>query len=712
MQNVATGKSELAALPLTFSSDSSVVIEDSSTFRSLLRDASDKEFSQPVVPRVPKIMDESKLSETAAEQTELNSSGENPDVANGQVSKEQTVSEVVNQQIELTDQTETIESAITVTEETIEITEQQGIFEFPVVGSSKHINDNVDFTVELDNVIPAIDLLVLLEQSQFKEVTITQGQNAVIEDQFKDIQGLVDHLETLSEQGNSLADTDTDEQTINLMLSKLITALEEHNLESELPVNLPELLSKIQSDIALENKTELLPAADGDEHVELDIELLSIVIAKDDSPAETSKIVEGFLAETPNIVEGLVAETPNIVEGLVAETPNIVAELLAETQQELVEPLQQTKNIVAEADFSENTIEEAVVRSLAESDLINVVEEIENLEVLQPISEELIEELDVVIQPDETKILSHSVESKDIRQLLALPPEKLEKALENLTNRLEQMDSTTNDSVENQTKFPSSIKQDFIAGLKTSIDEIKSQLKQGKQIDTDLKSLVVDNLNQISQDVNPESISATISRFTQTLELSASLIAHTSANSANGLETPNSNGAVDRVLTKENQSQSNLLQVKQAKQQVVQFEKAVNIMRSEGHQQLVEKVRWMVNQNNLQADIRLDPPDLGAMKVRVSLSGETASVNIAVQSQQAKDLLDSAAPRLRELLEEQGIQLGQSSVEQEQRQKDQNDSAVGRGTSELASETESEEGNQVTEQTIVNGHLSGIDYFV
>ena len=53
------------------------------------------------------------------------------------------------------------------------------------------------------------------------------------------------------------------------------------------------------------------------------------------------------------------------------------------------------------------------------------------------------------------------------------------------------------------------------------------------------------------------------------------------------------------------------------------------------------------------------------MQIRVNVSGESASVSFVVQSQHARDVLEQATPRLKEMLEEQGIQLGQSSVEQE-----------------------------------------------
>ena len=69
-------------------------------------------------------------------------------------------------------------------------------------------------------------------------------------------------------------------------------------------------------------------------------------------------------------------------------------------------------------------------------------------------------------------------------------------------------------------------------------------------------------------------------------------------------------------------------------------DKAVNIIKSEGQQQLTEKVRWMVNARNPSAEIRLDPPDLGSMQIKVNMNGDNAQVSFTVQSATAKEALD------------------------------------------------------------------------
>ncbi|WP_353371120.1 flagellar hook-length control protein FliK [Aliiglaciecola sp. NS0011-25] len=286
---------------------------------------------------------------------------------------------------------------------------------------------------------------------------------------------------------------------------------------------------------------------------------------------------------------------------------------------------------------------------------------------------------------------------KSVRALLDIPSDKLDAALANLAQRLDVKPSTDQADTSG-----TSIKTDFISALKSGVEEVKAQIKQGHQPAIDLSTLVTDAATKVgAMPIVPEVLDQSVTRFNQSLELASQLNAK--------IEQLQHHFVSEKTLVKENINQAQHLQTKQG-QQLAQFDKAVNITRNEGLQQLTEKVRWMANQNNLQAEIRLDPPDLGAMKVRLNMSGDTASVNIVVQSQQARDVLEQATPRLKELLEQQGIELGQSSVQQEQNDKGQQDSEYV-GTHQAEENMQGEE-SQVIEQRISHGRLGGIDYFV
>ncbi len=86
---------------------------------------------------------------------------------------------------------------------------------------------------------------------------------------------------------------------------------------------------------------------------------------------------------------------------------------------------------------------------------------------------------------------------------------------------------------------------------------------------------------------------------------------------------------------------------------------------------LSERLQMMINTDNLSAEIRLDPPELGAMQVRIQVQGDQANVQIVTQQAQARDLLEQALPRLRELLQQQGLTLGETQIQQQSQQGEQ-----------------------------------------
>jgi flagellar hook-length control protein FliK len=89
---------------------------------------------------------------------------------------------------------------------------------------------------------------------------------------------------------------------------------------------------------------------------------------------------------------------------------------------------------------------------------------------------------------------------------------------------------------------------------------------------------------------------------------------------------------------------------------------ALNIIKSDAAKMLQERVSSMLSINNKEAEIRLDPPEMGSMQIRIRSDAEQAQINFVVQNQQAKEALEQSLPRLREMLAQQGIELGESSI--------------------------------------------------
>ncbi len=135
--------------------------------------------------------------------------------------------------------------------------------------------------------------------------------------------------------------------------------------------------------------------------------------------------------------------------------------------------------------------------------------------------------------------------------------------------------------------------------------------------------------------------------------------------------------------------------------------------------QLADKVQMMAAKNLKQIDIRLDPPELGRMQIKLSLHDDNqASIQFQVAHQQTRDLIDQAMPRLRELLLQQGMQLAQSSVHQEtsqqfsqhfNQQNGQDSSAFGSGGHSDGSHNGHDDG------TVIEGYVTTssdrVDYY-
>ncbi|MBD0785031.1 flagellar hook-length control protein FliK [Vibrio sp. Y2-5] len=97
-------------------------------------------------------------------------------------------------------------------------------------------------------------------------------------------------------------------------------------------------------------------------------------------------------------------------------------------------------------------------------------------------------------------------------------------------------------------------------------------------------------------------------------------------------------------------------------------------------EQMAERVQVMLSKNLKNIDIRLDPPELGRMHIRMNMNGDGATVHFTVANQQARDALEQSMPRLREMLNNQGVQLGDTSVQQQSSGQQQRYAASGDGS--------------------------------
>jgi flagellar hook-length control protein FliK len=145
-------------------------------------------------------------------------------------------------------------------------------------------------------------------------------------------------------------------------------------------------------------------------------------------------------------------------------------------------------------------------------------------------------------------------------------------------------------------------------------------------------------------------------------------------------------------------------------------QETISMFRKDFNVAVKDKVMLMISQKLQQFDITLDPPELGNMQVRVNLQGEQAVVSFIVQSQQTKDALEQNMHKLRELLAEQGVDVGDANVEQQSQQSTNDEGSPAGNNSRMEGEMDNmTEANDVVAHTLsaqmLDSSTASVDYY-
>ena len=79
-------------------------------------------------------------------------------------------------------------------------------------------------------------------------------------------------------------------------------------------------------------------------------------------------------------------------------------------------------------------------------------------------------------------------------------------------------------------------------------------------------------------------------------------------------------------------------------------------------EEIGQKLTWMVGNGRQQADLVLTPPNLGRVEVSLTMNGDQATAVFASSSQAVRETLENSLHRLREVLADAGVSLGQAQV--------------------------------------------------
>jgi flagellar hook-length control protein FliK len=86
---------------------------------------------------------------------------------------------------------------------------------------------------------------------------------------------------------------------------------------------------------------------------------------------------------------------------------------------------------------------------------------------------------------------------------------------------------------------------------------------------------------------------------------------------------------------------------------------------------LGDKLTWMHHQNVPSAEIRLNPEHLGPLTVKIDVQHDQTNISFTTQHQAVKEAIESALPKLREMLGGQQLSLGDVNVSQQNAEQQQ-----------------------------------------
>ncbi|NQZ82627.1 MAG: flagellar hook-length control protein FliK [Colwellia sp.] len=126
-----------------------------------------------------------------------------------------------------------------------------------------------------------------------------------------------------------------------------------------------------------------------------------------------------------------------------------------------------------------------------------------------------------------------------------------------------------------------------------------------------------------------------------------------------------------------------------------------------------DKVMIMINQKIQRIEIQLDPAELGSMNIRINLQNEQAVVSFIVQNQQAKEAVEENMDKLKNMLAESGVDVGDANVEQQDQQAANNEeqNAQSRNAKNGTQEDDVEQGLEINPSKLVKASSTGVDYY-
>ena len=133
--------------------------------------------------------------------------------------------------------------------------------------------------------------------------------------------------------------------------------------------------------------------------------------------------------------------------------------------------------------------------------------------------------------------------------------------------------------------------------------------------------------------------------------------------------------------------------------------------------EFAQKIVWLSNQQQQVAEIRMNPAHLGPIEIMLSISndqGSQATAQFISSHLAVREAIEAALPRLREIMAENGISLGNVTVDSNSSQQ-QKDSWRQENTKTNFSSNQSDNNYESTDPlkitTITSNHLGMVNTF-
>ena len=127
-----------------------------------------------------------------------------------------------------------------------------------------------------------------------------------------------------------------------------------------------------------------------------------------------------------------------------------------------------------------------------------------------------------------------------------------------------------------------------------------------------------------------------------------------------------------------------------------------------------QKVTWMASQHSQTAELHLNPPQLGPLDVVLKMNGDQASATFTSPHAAVREAIEQAIPKLREMLADSGIMLGNAMVNDQAAKNGQDSSPRtprGRATTDTSAATLETGGIQDVHVAQIKRHNGMVDTF-